>query len=167
MVNNGIVVFISGRGSNLNAIINAVNDGVIKYPITAVVSDRYCEGIEISRKNKLNTLIIDHRKFKSKLSFEKEIIKKIKPLNPNLIVLAGFMQILSISFIKEFKSKLPILNIGTKDEISPPNFAISLTSEEATKCWFSEAVRKTVSRSPLRLALVRILPPPLAGIMRS
>ena len=55
MVNNGIVVFISGRGSNLNAIINAVNDGVIKYPITAVVSDRYCEGIEISRKNKLNT----------------------------------------------------------------------------------------------------------------
>ena len=43
MVNNGIVVFISGRGSNLNAIINAVNDGVIKYPIAAVVSDRYCE----------------------------------------------------------------------------------------------------------------------------
>ena len=109
MVNNGIVVFISGRGSNLNAIINAVNDGVIKYPISAVVSDRYCEGIEISRKNKLNTLIIDHKKFKSKLSFEKELIKKIKPLNPNLIVLAGFMQILSISFIKEFKSK--IINI--------------------------------------------------------
>ena len=51
MVNNGIVVFISGRGSNLNAIINAVNDGVIKYPISAVVSDRYCEGVEISRKN--------------------------------------------------------------------------------------------------------------------
>ena len=50
MVNNGIVVFISGRGSNLNAIINAVNDGVIKYPISAVVSDRYCEGVEISRK---------------------------------------------------------------------------------------------------------------------
>ena len=65
--------------------------------------------IEISRKNKLNTLIIDHKKFKSKLSFEKELIKKIKPLNPNLIVLAGFMQILSISFIKEFKSK--IINI--------------------------------------------------------
>ena len=57
----------------------------------------------------MNTLIIDHKKFKSKLSFEKEIIKKIKPLNPNLIVLAGFMQILSISFIKEFKSK--IINI--------------------------------------------------------
>ena len=57
----------------------------------------------------MNTLIIDHKKFKSKLSFEKELIKKIKPLNPNLIVLAGFMQILSISFIKEFKSK--IINI--------------------------------------------------------
>ena len=109
MLCNGIVVFISGRGSNLNAIIKAVNDGVIKYPISAVVSDRYCEGVEISRKNKLNTLIIDHKKFKSKLSFEKELIKKIKPLNPNLIVLAGFMQILSISFIKEFKSK--IINI--------------------------------------------------------
>ena len=109
MVNNVIVVFISGRGSNLNAIINAVNNGVIKCPITAVVSDRYCEGIEISRKNKLNTLIIDHKKFKSKLSFEKQLIKKIKPLNPNLIVLAGFMQILTISFIKEFKSK--IINI--------------------------------------------------------
>ena len=57
MVNNGIVVFISGRGSNLNAIINAVNDSVIKYPISAVVSDRYCEGIEISRKNKLSQKI--------------------------------------------------------------------------------------------------------------
>ena len=61
MVNNGIVVFISGRGSNLNAIINAVNDGVIKYLIPAVVSDRYCEEVEISRKNILNTLIIDHK----------------------------------------------------------------------------------------------------------
>ena len=57
MVNNGIVVLISGRGSNLNAIINAVNDGVIKYPIAAVVSDRYCEGVEISRRYKLNTLV--------------------------------------------------------------------------------------------------------------
>ena len=57
----------------------------------------------------MNTLIIDRKKFISKLSFEKELIKKIKPLNPNLIVLAGFMQILSISFIKEFKSK--IINI--------------------------------------------------------
>ena len=68
--------FYCRKRSNLNAIINAVNDGNIKYPISAVVSDRYCEGIEISRKNKLNTLIIDHKKFKSKLSFEKEIIKK-------------------------------------------------------------------------------------------
>ena len=108
MVNNGIVVFISGRGSNLNAIINAVNDGVIKYPISAVVSDRYCEGVEISRKNKLNTLIIDHKKFKSKLSFEKEIIKKIKPLNPNLIVLAGFMQILQFHLSKNLNQKLSI-----------------------------------------------------------
>ena len=63
MVNNGIVVFISGRGSNLNAIINAVNDGVIKYPIAAVVSDRYCAGIEISRQNKLNTLLKSFWKF--------------------------------------------------------------------------------------------------------
>ena len=68
MVKNGIVVLISGRGSNLNAIINAVNDGLIKYPITAVVSDRYCKGIEISRKNKLNTFIIDHKKYNTKLT---------------------------------------------------------------------------------------------------
>jgi len=81
MVNNGIVIFISGRGSNLNAIINAVNDGVIKYPISAVVSDRYCEGVEISRKNKLNTLIIDHKKYKSKLEMKREkesMLKKFK-----------------------------------------------------------------------------------------
>lgn len=109
MVKNGIVIFISGRGSNLNAIISAVNHGMIKYPITAVVSDRDCEGVEISKKNKLNTLIIDYRDYNSKLTFEKELIKRIKPLNPKLIVLAGFMQILSNLFIKEFKSK--IINI--------------------------------------------------------
>ncbi len=109
MVKNGIVIFISGRGSNLNAIISAVNNGMIKYPITAVVSDRYCEGVEISKKNNLNTLIIDYKDYNSKLTFEKELIKRIKPLNPKLIVLAGFMQILSILFIKEFKSK--IINI--------------------------------------------------------
>ena len=74
MVNNGIVVFISGRGSNLNAIINAVNGGVIKYPIAAVVSDRYWEGIEISRKNKLNTLIIDHKKT-TPISISKNILR--------------------------------------------------------------------------------------------
>ncbi len=109
MVKNGIVIFISGRGSNLKAIINAINNGIIKYPITAVVSDRYCEGVEISRKNNLNTLVIDYKKYKSKVAFEKELIKKVKPLNPKLIVLAGFMQILSIFFIKEFRSK--IINI--------------------------------------------------------
>ena len=54
----------------------------------------------------MNTLIIDHKKFNSKLSFEKELIKKIKPLNPKLIVLAGFKRILSPFFTSKFPYKI-------------------------------------------------------------
>ena len=109
MVKNGLVIFISGRGSNLEAIISASKRGIIPAEVSAVISDRDCRGIDIAKKNKLPSIIINKKNYDTKLEFEKKLIEETKKFEPNLIILAGFLHILSKDFLKYFPSK--IINI--------------------------------------------------------
>ena len=109
MVKNGLVIFISGRGSNLEAIISASKKRVIPSEISAVIADRNCNGINIAKKNKLPSIIINKKNYGTKLEFEKKLIEETKKFEPNLIILAGFLHILSKDFLKYFPSK--IINI--------------------------------------------------------
>ena len=104
--NKNISVFISGRGSNLKALINYEKKNK-KFKISCIISDnRNAKGLKIAKKYKIKYFIIN---FKKKTDAELKIYNYLKNKNVSLIALAGFMKILSKKFIK--KIKIPILNI--------------------------------------------------------
>jgi phosphoribosylglycinamide formyltransferase-1 len=105
----GIVVLISGNGSNLQAIIDAIANG-LPININAVISncdDAY--GIERARLAGIKTHVIEHQNFSSRSAFDLELQKTINDYKPELIALAGFMRRLSSAFVSHFKNK--IINI--------------------------------------------------------
>ena len=105
-----IVVLISGRGSNLRSIVNATKE--VGYPATVslVVSDNSkAQGLNIAKDNDIDNFIIERNAFDNKNEFEKNLIEKIIQYEPHLICLAGFMMVLSKSFVEKFKGK--IINI--------------------------------------------------------
>lgn len=101
-----IVILISGRGSNLQAILDAKLDA----RIAAVISNNPAAGgIDIARSAGVETAVIDHRAFPDRASFEAVLADKVDSYRPDLLVLAGFMRILTEGFIKRFWSR--IMNI--------------------------------------------------------
>ena len=103
-------VLISGNGSNLQAMIDAIKEKKIKGSINCVLSnnaDAY--GLKRAKKAQIPTEIIDHKKFNSREKFDASMIKILEKYNPDLIVLSGFMRILSPFFIKHYLGR--ILNI--------------------------------------------------------
>jgi len=105
-----IAVFCSGSGTNLQAIIDAHKRGDIKADLKLVVSDvPLCLALERAKKAGIKTLIVERKDFKSKEDFEAEIIKNLKKEKIDLIVLAGYMRLISADFINQYKNK--ILNI--------------------------------------------------------
>ena len=105
-----IAVFASGSGTNLQAIIDAQKRGDIKAEVVLVVSDvPTCFALKRAEKAGIKQLALEKKNFGSKQEFEKEVLKNLKKEKIDLIVLAGYMQLLSADFIKEYKNK--ILNI--------------------------------------------------------
>ena len=102
-----IAVFISGRGSNLRSLIkySKKKNYLIKIKLT-VSNNPNAEGLKYAFKSKIKTYGI---KFKNKSNFEKNVLKLLKKNNIDIVCLAGFMKILSGSFIRKFSK--PILNI--------------------------------------------------------
>lgn len=102
-----LVVLISGGGSNLQAIIDAIESNELDAEIKAVISNQEnAFGLERASRANIQTCIIDHRQFASRESFDQAMIELIDPLKPDLIVLAGFMRILSNGFIDHYPHRL-------------------------------------------------------------
>jgi len=102
-----IVILISGRGSNMMSIVNAVNNGQIDANITAIISNRPdAAGIEFAEQQGITNLIIDHKEFDSRESFDQALAKEIDSYQPDLLVLAGFMRILTANFVEHFAGRL-------------------------------------------------------------
>ena len=100
-------VFISGRGSNLKSLIKYSNTKKSLIKIVLVISDNSnAKGLEYANKSKIKNIFI---KYSNRSNFENRALKLLKKTNVDLICLAGFMKILSGSFIKSFYK--PILNI--------------------------------------------------------
>jgi len=101
-----IVILISGRGSNLQSILEAKLDA----QIAAVISNSpAARGIDIARSFGVGTAVIDHRAFQDRASFDAALADKVDSYRPDLLVLAGFMRILTEGFIKRFAGR--IMNI--------------------------------------------------------
>ncbi|PKN38208.1 MAG: phosphoribosylglycinamide formyltransferase [Deltaproteobacteria bacterium HGW-Deltaproteobacteria-2] len=103
-------VLISGNGSNLQSIIDHIEKGSLRAIIKIVISnnpDAY--GIIRAKKHGIPVVILKHTNFKNKEDFDLELINILKSNNVDLVILAGFMRILTPAFLKAFSHK--IMNI--------------------------------------------------------
>jgi phosphoribosylglycinamide formyltransferase 1 len=105
-----IAVLISGRGSNLQALIDAVSDGRLRAQIAVVISNRAdAQGLERARAANIDTLTIPHRDFPTRDAFETVLVRELRARDVSLICLAGFMRLLGPTFLDAFPNR--ILNI--------------------------------------------------------
>lgn len=102
-----VVVLISGRGSNLQAIIDAQRSGLLPVAIRAVISNNpQAPGLQLAQKAGVTTEIVDHRSFVSRSDFDRTLMAAIDRHAPGLVVLAGFMRILGNEFIAHYHGRL-------------------------------------------------------------
>jgi len=105
-----IVILISGRGSNMRALIERSHAVGAAYSVAAVISDQAdAGGLEIARHLSVETRALPRAKGTERADYDKSLAVAIAGYSPALIVLAGFMRILSASFVQRFAGR--ILNI--------------------------------------------------------
>lgn len=103
----GIVVLVSGRGSNLQAIIDAVRDGRLPAGIRAVISNEPgAPALARARTAGIPVHVVSHRDFPTREQFDRALIQHINICQPRLVVLAGFMRILGKDFIDHYAGRL-------------------------------------------------------------
>lgn len=105
-----VVVLISGSGSNLQALIDGVAQGELPVEIAAVVSNRpEVMGLTRAQTAGIPTQVLDHKNFATRDDFDAELIRIIDTYTPELVVLAGFMRILTPAFTAHYLGRM--LNI--------------------------------------------------------
>ncbi len=105
-----IAVLVSGSGTNLQAVIDAVSSGYIKAAVSLVVSDKKdAYALRRARHCGIETLFVDPKAFRSKEAFDSEIIKHLRRRSVELVVLAGYMRLLTPHFVKSYEGR--IMNI--------------------------------------------------------
>lgn len=96
-----VVILISGRGSNMQALVEA------GLPVAAVISNNpAAEGLAFARTRNISAHAIDHRAFSDRVAFDAALTEAIDAYKPDLIVLAGFMRILSEPFVDHYQGRL-------------------------------------------------------------
>jgi len=105
-----LVVLVSGGGSNLQSFIDACASGQLNAEVSAVVSNNPdAGGLNRAASAHIPNLLIDHRNFDCRHSFDKALCELIESFAPDLIILAGFMRILTPEFVNHFSGR--IMNI--------------------------------------------------------
>jgi len=109
-MNRRLGVLISGRGSNLKAIIDAIEQQRLNAAIAIVISNRAdAEGLDHARRAGIDTLVISHKSFATREDYDRALVKALNDRAVSLVCLAGFMRLLSPVFIEAFPNR--ILNI--------------------------------------------------------
>lgn len=102
-----IVILISGRGSNMEAMIAARDAGQLPVNIVAVISNRPdAQGLETAQKAGIEAHYIDHKAFAGREAFDAALAECIDGYQPDLVVLAGFMRILTEDFVRHYEGRL-------------------------------------------------------------
>jgi len=103
-----IAVFVSGGGTNLQALIDAEKSGIIRSgEIVHVVSDNAdAYALERAQNNGIATTVVDRKKYPDRDSFDRKLIDTLKDNNIEFIVLAGFMRILGVDIIREYEGRM-------------------------------------------------------------
>ncbi|MBZ0284221.1 MAG: phosphoribosylglycinamide formyltransferase [Anaerolineae bacterium] len=106
-----LVVLISGSGTNLQAIMDAITEGVLTAQIALVVSNRKAAyGLTRAENGDIPTLYFPLKPYldsgKTRTDYDRDLGAKISPHEPDLIVLAGWMHVLSLAFLEQFPQKV-------------------------------------------------------------
>lgn len=105
-----ICVMISGNGSNLQAIIDWVEAGKINAKIACVISNRPdAYGLERARNAGIEALCLDNKQYEDRETYDQALLTTLDSYQPDCVVLAGFMRILTSEFVEHFSGRL--LNI--------------------------------------------------------
>ncbi len=105
-----LAILLSGRGSNFRAIHEAVQSGTLDAEIVLVLSNRPdAPGIERAREYGYAAQVVDHKSFANRAAHEEEVLRQLDAAQPDLIVLAGYMRLLSAAFVARWPNR--ILNI--------------------------------------------------------
>ena len=102
-----MVVLISGRGNNLQAILDQSQTGQLPVKIRAVISNNaQAQGLERAHRAGIETQVLDHRYYPNRETFDRALMKIIDSYTPKLVVLAGFMRILTSEFVRHYQGHL-------------------------------------------------------------
>ncbi|UVL60432.1 phosphoribosylglycinamide formyltransferase [Pseudomonas sp. B21-032] len=105
-----VVVLLSGTGSNLQALIDSTRTGDSPVRLCAVISNRAdAYGLQRAKDAGIATAVLDHKAFDGREAFDAALVELIDGYRPQLVVLAGFMRILSAGFVRHYQGRL--LNI--------------------------------------------------------
>ena len=106
MADKNIVILISGRGSNMQALIQAALPARFAAVVSSVAA---APGLEIARRHGVATAIVDHRSYDDRSAFDAALAQEIDRHRPHLVLLAGFMRILTAAFVRRYEGR--IMNI--------------------------------------------------------
>ncbi|MFL0801911.1 MAG: phosphoribosylglycinamide formyltransferase [Agarilytica sp.] len=102
-----VVVLISGGGTNLQALIDGQENGTLPIEICAIISNKdRVRGLERAEKHSIPAIVLDHKLFTNREAFDQRLQEIIDTLEPDIVVLAGFMRILTPEFTAHFEGKM-------------------------------------------------------------
>jgi phosphoribosylglycinamide formyltransferase 1 len=102
-----LVILISGRGSNMEAIIRACADEGWAAQVAAVIANRPdAAGLEFAASHGIATAVVDHRQFEGRDSFDAALAQTIDSFAPDLVLLAGFMRVLTAGFVDHYAGRM-------------------------------------------------------------
>jgi phosphoribosylglycinamide formyltransferase-1 len=106
-VNKQIAVLLSGRGSNFESLLRSSRTGSLGGDIGLVISNRPAAGgLRIAQDAGIETALIDHQQYPSREAFDRDLAGAIDSISPDLVVLTGFMRILTPEFVARFTGRL-------------------------------------------------------------
>ena len=102
-----IVILLSGRGSNMEAIVRACADEGWPAQVAAVISNRAdATGLEFARSRGIAAVVVDHKAFATREAFDSELARQIDAFSADVIALAGFMRILGDAFVRRYEGRM-------------------------------------------------------------
>jgi phosphoribosylglycinamide formyltransferase-1 len=102
-----LVILISGRGSNMEAIVRACSDEGWPAQVAAVIANRPdATGLAFAASHGIATAVVDHRQFSGRDSFDAALAQEIDGFAPDLVVLAGFMRVLTAGFVDRYAGRM-------------------------------------------------------------
>jgi phosphoribosylglycinamide formyltransferase-1 len=102
-----VAILISGRGSNMKALVKACEDVEFPAEIVLVLSNKIdAAGLEFAREKKIPTAVINHKNFSTREEFDKKMSEEIEKFGAKVICLAGFMRLLSSEFVEQWFGRL-------------------------------------------------------------